>query len=737
MNPTYDNELRTHINALASMGNALLPVILKRGDESPENGKAPSYIKPNGIVTLITGRSGWSTEQLEQQIALANKHGFSLGLAVQPPEGLVVIDLDVQNYPGGKSELIQDYEEMVRTYPDLENTRIETTRSGGLHIWVRISDLSAWRKPDGGLRKNLCREDDGAKRGELLSSNSICVTAPSYELYSMFGATPIEQVITIGSLDEVGIYPFVKRGSTTPGLQQPPAVTNSPQSIRLRDLLGHKAANVLLGQFAYSDTNSSKRDRSLQLVGFSKEAYGVENLAKELGANLSESADELIKIVIDKFNLHDKADRVLASLDDERTSYTPSRPDFVKQKLGINTTPSRRKSIMTPDLAEAEITKVYGSIRERIRTGEIILGDDKILQRDELETVYIDLCKHTQFQWNSGLARHAIIKLGRQHQYDHIKEHYLDLIDGVTPLPDDKWTRLDQLLLGIHDPIAAMFLPKYLVGAVARLMQPGCPYVPTPVLIGTQGIHKSASAKILFGNDFVADEISNNLDKDDVSRAHEFLCTEIAEMDGLTTKSDRERFKAFLTRTVDTYRPSYGACNVRRKRAFVFWGTSNNVPLNDPTGNRRFVAIDLRSKSKANPIPLAQIEAYRVAIWARAFEEFYTGSSYELSATEQNLVNSQNALFTVTDSWGDRLSRKLAQHPQHTCMTVDDAFTILEIPAAQQTPANQKRLREVLESLDYQMAKVSLPDGRRVSRLTRLKGQKQVQVDVGRCMGII
>lgn len=70
-------------------------------------------------------------------------------------------------------------------------------------------------------------------------------------------------------------------------------------------------------------------------------------------------------------------------------------------------------------------------------------------------------------------------------------------------------------------------------------------------------------------------------------------------------------------------------------------------------------------------------------------------------------------------------------------MTVDDAFTILEIPAAQQTPANQKRLREVLESLDYQMAKVSLPDGRRVSRLTRLKGQKQVQVDVGRCMGII
>lgn len=734
MNPTYVNELRTHINALASMGNALLPVILKDGDQSSGNGKAPSYIRANGSTALITGRDGWSIEQLEQQIALAEKHGLSLGLAVQPTEGLVIIDLDVANYTGGKSELMQDYEEMVGIYPDLANTRIEATRSGGLHIWVRVSDLTAWLKPDGKLRKNLSRAQNGAKRGELLSSNSICVTAPSYGLYSVLGTRPLDKVITIHKLEDVGIHPCINKAGSKTMPQQPSTTTTSSDGVRLRDLLGHKATKVLLGQFAYSDTNSSKQDRSLQLVGFSKEAYGVENLAKELGATLSESADELIEIVIDKFNLHDKADRVLASLDDDRASYTASRPEFVKQKLGINTTPSNRKSIITPDLAEAEIIKVYGSIRERIRTGEIILGNGRVLQRDELETVYIDLCKHTPFQWNSGLARHAIIKLGRQHQYDHIKEHYLDLIDGATPLPDDKWTRLDQLLFGIDDPIAAMFMPKYLAGAVARLMQPGCPYVPTPVLIGTQGIHKSASAKILFGNDFVADEISNNLDKDDVSRAHEFLCTEIAEMDGLTTKSDRERFKAFLTRTVDTYRPSYGACNVKRKRAFVFWGTSNNVPLNDPTGNRRFVAIDLRSKSKANPIPLAQIEAYRVAIWARAFEEFYAGFSYELDDKEQSLVNSQNSLFTVTDSWGDRLTRKLAQHPQHTCMTVDDAFTILEIPAAQQTPANQKRLREVLESLGYQMAKVSLPDGRRVTRLTRMKGQKQVPVDVSRCI---
>lgn len=722
------------------MGNALLPVVFVENDQNSGNGKAPSYIKPNGTVSLISGRAGWSIEELDQQIELAEKYDLSLGIAVQPPEDLVVIDLDVQNYPGGKNELLRDYEQMVKAYPELVNTRSELTRSGGLHIYVRVSDLSAWRKADGKLRKNLCRSRYGSKRGELLTSNSICVAAPSFGRYERLDDTPIDKVITIASLDQIGIYPVISKGSNppTPSKQQP-VTASSSNAIRLRDLLGHKATKVLLGQFAYTDTNSRKNDRSLQLSGFAKEAYGVENLVHDLGITVSETADELVKIVVDKFNLNDKADRVLASLDDDRSSYTASRPEIVKQKLGITTTASSgRKTIITPDLAEAEITRVFGTIRERIRNGDIVLGDGSIIERDALELVYIDLCKLTPYQWNSGLAKHAMMKLAMANRYDHIKEHFLDLVSNAAPLPDHLWHRLDHLLFGIDDPIAAMFLPKYLVGAVSRLMEPGCPYVATPILIGGQGIGKSASAKILFGSEFVVDDLGHELSKDDVSRAHGFFCTELAEVDGITSKSDRERLKAFLTRTVDVYRPPYGASNVTRPRAFVFWGTSNSVPLNDPSGNRRFVAIDLRSKSKANPIPLAQIRQYRAAIWARAFQEYYAGTSYELDANEQALVNSNNNLFTVTDSWSDRLERKLALDPKHTCLSVEDAFTILDIPATQQTAANQKRLREVLESMGYQSAKITLPDGQRVTRMTRVKGKKQVPVNVSVCMmGVI
>ena len=76
----------------------------------------------------------------------------------------------------------------------------------------------------------------------------------------------------------------------------------------------------------------------------------------------------------------------------------------------------------------------------------------------------------------------------------------------------------------------------------------------------------------------------------------------------------------------------------------------------------------------------------------------------------------------MADSQGAQLRLRLAEHPSHTCLTVEDGFTILGILPGQQTQANQKRLREALESLGYQSAKVILPDGRQINRLTRQIG---------------
>jgi hypothetical protein len=319
------------------------------------------------------------------------------------------------------------------------------------------------------------------KRGELLSSNNICIAAPSYGRYAILEQMPIDQVVTIETLDQIGIYPCIQKqfGSPTSGVVK---LSKLATGVRLRELIGLKASKVLMGQHAYSDTNSSKNDRSLQLVGFAKEAYGCENMAMELDVEVSETADELIQIVIDKLNLSDKADRVFASIEDERMTYKPSRPEYVKQKLGITSTRRSQKPNITPCIAESEITKAYGVIRERIRTGEIVLNNGMVMDIQEIESIYIDLCRISPYNWSQSLAKHAVLKLARENRYDHIQEYFLDLIKTATPLPDQHWNRLDQLLFGVDDLIAAMYMPKYLIGAVTRLVNPGCRYVATPIL---------------------------------------------------------------------------------------------------------------------------------------------------------------------------------------------------------------------------------------------------------------
>lgn len=54
---------------------------------------------------------------------------------------------------------------------------------------------------------------------------------------------------------------------------------------------------------------------------------------------------------------------------------------------------------------------------------------------------------------------------------------------------------------------------------------------------------------------------------------------ELAELDGITRRSDQEQLKAFLTETVDTYRAPYDRAPERHPRRFVFWATSNGAPF--------------------------------------------------------------------------------------------------------------------------------------------------------------
>lgn len=335
----------------------------------------------------------------------------------------------------------------------------------------------------------------------------------------------------------------------------------------------------------------------------------------------------------------------------------------------------------------------FGTPRLNVRTGGIVLGD-RSLSADEVARFYLELCSEVE-EWPISPTADAIWAMAEANQFDPVADFLLGLAD-YQPLPMAQWQRLDKWLLGVDNPTAAAFLTQFFVGAVARVLNPGCEARCSPVLVGPQQRGKTTLGRILFGDDYWVEGLSD-LSRDSRMRCQTAWACELSELDGVTRRADVESLKTFLTEREDSFRKPYGKGIVRTPRRYVFWGTSNASPLRDLSGNSRFLCIGLPDQM----LPLDWAMANRNAIWARAVQQFTTGYDWRSVSEEQRRERIEaNHNFQEVHPWQEIICGFLGCDP-NGFVTYAQLYERLEVPYERQNTTNARTIRQLAEALGW------------------------------------
>lgn len=159
-------------------------------------------------------------------------------------------------------------------------------------------------------------------------------------------------------------------------------------------------------------------------------------------------------------------------------------------------------------------------------------------------------------------------------------------------------------------------------GGIRRLYEPGCKNDYVVVLIGPrQGEGKSTFLRWLA----LDDDWYGELKTFDYQKGAEALSgkwiVEIPELAALR-KSEVEEVKAFISQQRDHYRRPYERTISDIKRKCVMAGTTNSLQfLSDPTGNRRFLPIEVHSDGSDLYNNEKKVRALIEQCWAEAYHK--------------------------------------------------------------------------------------------------------------------
>lgn len=290
---------------------------------------------------------------------------------------------------------------------------------------------------------------------------------------------------------------------------------------------------------------------------------------------------------------------------------------------------------------------------------------------------------------------HQAVDMRAKERSFHPVRDYLDALkwDGSERL--DSW--LYDYLKAEPTEYAAGIGPMFFIAMVARIFKPGCKADYMLILEGEQGAMKSTACSII-GGEWFSDSLPEKVsDKDAAQHLRGKWLIELGELHAMS-KADGTALKAFITRTIEIYRPSYGRKEVHDPRQCLFIGTTNRTAyLKDETGGRRFWPVKVGVRGA---LAVDRLRQDRDQLFAEAVHRFRKGEKWwpDRNFEIDHVQPEQEARFE-SDAWEDAISEYITGLSRVTILSI--ARDALFIERARLGTAEQRRISAILERLGW------------------------------------
>lgn len=357
---------------------------------------------------------------------------------------------------------------------------------------------------------------------------------------------------------------------------------------------------------------------------------------------------------------------------------------------------------------------VKGHIRLNEFTGQIEVGSTPWNRRSPARPLD-DLDAALAREWLQGLglqptkseARDALIAAARAQAYHPVRDYLGGLHwDGVERL--DMW--LSDFLGAVDSPYVRAVGRMALLGAVARVMKPGCKCDTVLILEGEQGLLKSTAIATLFSREYTYEAV------DDIFRDHKRMVmqmqgkwvVELAEF-AAVFRADQNAVKGLLSTCTDRTTLNYAVSSSDHPRQCIFMGTVNpdgTGYLPDNTGNRRYWPVECGVEG---PVSIEGIAHARDQLWAEAVRRYQASERWWFDADGEQLARIEQSKREAEHPWDDLIMEKIYGFTE---VTVGSVLSMIGVPIAQRQKAAEMIVAGALKRLGYKRGKTADGTGR-------------------------